>query len=63
MVWHTVSGYVQAMRLRRAGELLALRAPLSTVALEAGFSDQAHFCRQFHQATGVTPGRWRKPFA
>ncbi|MGH7468762.1 MAG: helix-turn-helix domain-containing protein [Longimicrobiales bacterium] len=51
------------MRLRRAGELLALRAPLSTVALEAGFSDQAHFCRQFHQATGVTPGRWRKPFA
>lgn len=33
---------------------------LSDVALGAGFSDQAHFCRVFKGATGVTPLQFRR---
>lgn len=34
--------------------------PLSDVALGTGFSDQAHFCRVFKGATGVTPLHFRR---
>jgi AraC-like DNA-binding protein len=33
---------------------------LSQVALETGFSDQAHMTRMFQLLTGRTPGAWRK---
>jgi AraC family transcriptional regulator len=57
----TVSGYLQRLRLRRACELLARpERPLARVALDAGFADQPHFCRQFFHATGLTPGAWRR---
>ncbi|RVA47310.1 AraC family transcriptional regulator, partial [Mesorhizobium sp. M7A.F.Ca.CA.004.11.1.1] len=32
--------------------------PLAQIAVEAGFSDQSHFTRQFKKAFGMTPGRW-----
>lgn len=35
------------------------RAPLAAVALEAGFSDQAHMTRTVQAVTGRTPGVWR----
>src|SRR5829696_6832012 len=35
--------------------LLATDAPLGEVALTAGYSDQSHFTRRFHAATGTTP--------
>lgn len=46
--------------LAAASNLSGGERPLSDVALGAGFSDQAHFCRVFKGATGVTPLRFRR---
>lgn len=34
--------------------------PLTDVAVETGFSDQAHFTRVFRKHIGTTPANWRK---
>jgi AraC family transcriptional regulator len=48
-------------RLRRALTLLAeTPLPLSQVAIEAGFADQAHLTRTMRAATGRTPGDLRR---
>jgi AraC-like DNA-binding protein len=33
---------------------------LADIALRCGFTDQAHFCKRFRQATGERPGSWRR---
>jgi AraC family transcriptional regulator len=33
---------------------------LSDIALRCGFTDQAHMCRHFRQATGETPAAWKR---
>jgi AraC family transcriptional regulator len=33
---------------------------LSDIALGCGFTDQAHLCKHFRQATGETPAAWRR---
>jgi AraC family transcriptional regulator len=49
--------HLMMLRLERARRLLEAASPtLSTVALEAGFADQAHFTRAFKRQFGVTPG-------
>jgi AraC-like DNA-binding protein len=52
--------YVMHRRLLRAQELLASTdLPLIDIALATGFADQSHFCRRFHQKTGVPPRTYR----
>jgi len=53
--------YVSARRLERAEVLLLQRdRTLVDIALARGFSSQTSFTRAFSQATGVTPGQYRR---
>ena len=53
--------FVIQRRLELAGQyMLQTEAPLSDIALRCGFTDQAHLCKHFRQATGETPGAWRR---
>lgn len=48
-------------RVDRAKSLLTeTDMPLAQLALECGFSDQAHFTKSFAKVTGLTPARWRR---
>jgi AraC family transcriptional regulator len=42
-----------------AGELSRCEHDLADIAYLTGFADQAHFCRVFKSATGLTPARYR----
>ena len=53
--------YVVKRRLEKACHLMVTSsASLSEVALNAGFSDQAHLCKLFRQAFGQSPASWRR---
>jgi len=53
--------FVIQRRLELAAQyMLQTEAPLSDIALRCGFTDQAHLCKHFRQATGETPGAWRR---
>lgn len=48
-------------RIERAKQLmLTSDLPLSAVAAETGFADQAHFTRVFRRTVGATPANWAK---
>lgn len=47
-------------RLERAKQLITDDTPLTNVAVETGFSDQAHFTRVFRKNLGTTPASWKK---
>jgi AraC-like DNA-binding protein len=51
--------YQTNRRIQYCKVQLARGRPLADVALEAGFSDQAHFQRIFKRHTAVTPGQYR----
>ena len=51
--------YLTMRRLDRVRATLRTQASLADVACEAGFADQSHMNRQFKQAFGLSPGRWR----
>ncbi len=56
----TPAQYAARLRIEWAQhELSRSDADIATVALEAGFSDQAHFTRRFRKFTATTPGRYR----
>jgi AraC family transcriptional regulator len=52
--------YVSHLRLERAKALLGSDQPLVDIALALRFSCQANFTRAFRQATGRTPGQYRR---
>jgi AraC family transcriptional regulator len=48
-------------RLERAKVLMVeTKEPLNQIALQCGFSDQAHFANRFRRCTGTTPLAWRR---
>jgi AraC family transcriptional regulator len=56
----TVGAYIRIARIRAAAA--ALRDPglsIQEIAYRTGFYDQAHLCRAFKAAHGVTPGDYR----
>ena len=56
----TMGEYLRRLRVEAArSELAGSGKPLSTIAFEAGFCDQAHFTRVFKELVGVTPGAYR----
>lgn len=53
--------YLILQRVERAKSLLTNSIlPLSEVALQSGFSDQAAFSRTFKTVVGAAPGQWRR---
>lgn len=57
----TPRGYLMQLRIARACELLfASPAPLTEIALAAGFYDHSDFARQFKKHIGQSPGAWRR---
>lgn len=51
--------YARLLRFRRALRLAAGEASWTGVALDAGYSDQAHLIREFRAFSGLTPRTWR----
>jgi AraC family transcriptional regulator len=53
--------FLVRQRLRRAERyMLETGASLSEIALQCGFTDQAHLSKHFREHTGRTPGSWRR---
>lgn len=56
----TVGEYVRRLRVEFASRKLSQTdAPLSEIALAAGFAHQSHFSRTFKRLTGLTPAQYR----
>jgi AraC-like DNA-binding protein len=53
------SDYQRQLRLRAARRLIAQGRPLSDIAAQTGFADQAHLTRWFGRYYGITPGGYR----
>jgi AraC-like DNA-binding protein len=51
--------YLVMRRLDRARALMCAGHAISDAAYASGFADQSHMTRQFRQAFGLPPGRWR----
>ena len=53
--------FVMRRRLELAARyMLQTDAPLSDIALQCGFADQAHLGNRFREATGLSPAAWRR---
>ncbi len=53
-------GYLRTLRLQATARALRSHtAPLWEIALDNGYSDQAHMTREFTEMAGVTPDRYR----
>jgi len=53
--------FILSKRIDRAKDLLlTTEAPIREIALDCGFSDQAHLTRLFSRSEGVGPAAWRR---
>jgi AraC family transcriptional regulator len=58
---HSPHSYVTRRRIERAqGLMLTTKFPLGQIAVDCGFSDQAHFTKLFRRFTAESPGEWRR---
>jgi AraC family transcriptional regulator len=56
----TVGEYVRRLRVDAAADALKQSyEPMSAIAANTGFYDQAHFCRTFRNAYGMSPSEYR----
>jgi AraC family transcriptional regulator len=56
-----LGSYVRRLRVDWAADrLIGTNNPISAIAAEAGFADQAHLTRLFRRVTGVTPAAYRR---
>ena len=63
LVGQTPHQYILLLRMHKAAvRLRTTPAPVSTVALDAGFNDLSTFIRRFRRLMGVSPGAYRKRF-
>jgi len=59
----TIGEYQRRLRVEFASQQLCeTQTPILTIALTAGFADQAHFSRTFRNKTGMTPASFRAAF-
>jgi AraC-like DNA-binding protein len=56
----TPHAYLTQIRISKSQQLLKHGIPISQIALDVGFSDQAHFTRRFKQLTGTSPAHYAK---
>jgi AraC-like DNA-binding protein len=60
----TANAYRARARIRLASTmLLTTSAPITRIALSAGFSDQSHLTRAFSRSLGLSPAGYRRIFA
>ena len=53
--------YILRRRIELASRLMVeSTTPLTEIALQCGFNDQAHLSKRFRQQTGATPAAWRR---
>lgn len=53
--------YLTRRRIEAAATLMVqTELPLGAIAVQSGFYDQAHLCRQFRRAFGESPMHWRQ---
>ncbi len=56
-----LGSYIRRLRVEWAADVLALTdLPISLIAAEAGFADQAHLTRWFRRVLGSTPAAYRR---
>lgn len=53
----TPGAYLRQLRVQKSRHLIGLM-PLADLAQQLGFSDQAHFSREFKRVFGIAPGRF-----
>ena len=56
----TIGETVRELRVEFAKRAIRAGAPLTDVALDAGFADQSHLTRTFRTLTGTTPAAYRR---
>ena len=57
----TIGNYIRMQRLYLAKKLLAeTKLPISTIAMDCGFNDLAHFTKLFHTVVKMPPSAYRK---
>jgi AraC-like DNA-binding protein len=53
-------GYLEAVRIRNARELIDSGVAIADTAVAVGYADQSHFTRRFKRVLGITPGQFAR---